>query len=111
MHSPSLRSTHHEPKKFIMTISLKLTAKGQLTLRKEHLHHLGISAGEYIQIIKLPDSSLKITAMPKKISINHVAGLLAHQVNKPFSIEEINQAISDAYVSSGCSGLISTSKK
>src|SRR3546814_3157120 len=36
-----------------------LTSKGQITLRKEFMQHLGVHPGERINIDKLPDGSIK----------------------------------------------------
>src|SRR3546814_4494842 len=35
-----------------------LTSKGQITLRKEFLHHLGVHPGERTNIAKLPDACI-----------------------------------------------------
>src|SRR3546814_4923540 len=36
-----------------------LTSKGQITLRKEFMQHIGVHPGERINIDKLPDGSIK----------------------------------------------------
>ena len=40
-------------------ITLSVTAKGQITLKKELLQHIGLQHGEQIEVIKLPDGELR----------------------------------------------------
>jgi len=44
--------------------SLKITAKGQVTLRKDVLKHLGVAPGEKIIVDKLPDGMIQVKAAP-----------------------------------------------
>lgn len=88
--------------------TLTLTAKGQITLKKEFLRHLGIDVGDKINVEKLPDGSLSIQAAkrPEKVrSFADFAGCLPNKTGKTFSIEEINEAIADAYTEAGIQGL------
>ena len=39
--------------------TLTVTAKGQVTLRKDVLEHLGVHPGEKITVNKLPDGGLR----------------------------------------------------
>ena len=43
--------------------TLTVTAKGQVTLRKDLLTHLGVRPGEKITVDKLPDGRLKMKAV------------------------------------------------
>lgn len=88
--------------------TLTLTAKGQITLKKELLQHLGINVGDKINVEKLPNGSLSIQAVkqPEKArSFADFAGCLPNKTGKTFSIEEINEAIADAYAEAGVQGL------
>ena len=50
--------------------TLTVTAKGQVTLRKDLLEHLGVHPGEKVTVDKLPDGRIEVkTARPRgKIS-------------------------------------------
>jgi len=39
--------------------TLTVTAKGQITLRKDLLEHIGVRPGQRISVAKLPDGRLK----------------------------------------------------
>ena len=43
--------------------TLTITAKGQITLRKDILKHLGVEPGEKVIVDKLPDGRIDIKAM------------------------------------------------
>ena len=45
--------------------TLTLTTKGQITLKKELLQHLGINVGDNINVEKLPNGSLSFQAAKK----------------------------------------------
>ena len=42
--------------------TLTVTAKGQVTLRKDLLQHLGVRPGEKIVVTKLPDGRIEVKA-------------------------------------------------
>ncbi|MFD1244879.1 AbrB/MazE/SpoVT family DNA-binding domain-containing protein [Paralysiella testudinis] len=88
-----------------MATALKLTAKGQVTLRKEYLQHLGVSLGDQLDVIKLPNGELKIKAKKQGLAIDDIIGLLPAKPGKNFSIEEIDVAIANAHVAAGMKGL------
>ena len=46
--------------------TLTVTAKGQITLRKDLLKHLGAQPGEKIVVDKLPDGRIEIKALRPK---------------------------------------------
>jgi AbrB family looped-hinge helix DNA binding protein len=72
--------------------TLTVTAKGQVTLRKDLLKHLGIQPGEKISLDKLPNGRIEIKASQPKGAISDVFNFLKRK-NGPFlSIEEINEA-------------------
>ena len=43
-------------------VTLTVTARGQVTFRKDVLHHLGIKPGERIEVDKLPDGRVVLRA-------------------------------------------------
>jgi antitoxin PrlF len=72
--------------------SLAITMKGQVTLKRELLRHLGIKPGERVEFEKLPGGELRIRAARPAGTINGFLGLLAGKSNKVATIEEINEA-------------------
>lgn len=77
--------------------TLTVTAKGQVTLRRELLQHLGIKAGDKIEIEAHPGGELRIKAAQPAGSIEDFIGLLAGQTDKVATIDEINEAVSDGW--------------
>lgn len=69
--------------------TLTVTAKGQVTLKKDLLEHLGIGPGQKIDVDKLPDGSLKVRAAPKG-DISDVFGMLDNN-GVHLTIEEIKE--------------------
>ncbi len=71
--------------------TLTVTAKGQVTLGKDLLRHLGVRPGEKITVDKLPDGRIEIKAMRPTGKISDVFGFLKRKSGPCLSIEEINQ--------------------
>ena len=68
--------------------SLKVTAKGQVTLRKDILKHLGVAPGEKIVVDKLPDGMLQVKAAPSG-GISSVFNLLKKKRGQKLTVEQI----------------------
>jgi bifunctional DNA-binding transcriptional regulator/antitoxin component of YhaV-PrlF toxin-antitoxin module len=73
--------------------TLTVTSKGQVTLRKELLQHLGVKPGQKIEVDTLPDGRLTISAARRKGKIEDFYGVLAGKTDKVATIEEMNEAI------------------
>jgi AbrB family looped-hinge helix DNA binding protein len=74
--------------------TLTVTAKGQVTLRKDVLEHLGVHPGEKITVSKLPDGKIEVKAAPPTGKISDVFGSLkAKKRGRTLSIEEMNRII------------------
>ncbi|PHM76477.1 AbrB/MazE/SpoVT family DNA-binding domain-containing protein [Xenorhabdus cabanillasii] len=73
-------------------VSLSVTTKGQITLKRDLLQHLGIKPGEQINLDKLPNGELRIRAARPADTIDDLFGLLAGKTTKIATIEEINEA-------------------
>ncbi|MEZ5864291.1 MAG: AbrB/MazE/SpoVT family DNA-binding domain-containing protein [Geminicoccaceae bacterium] len=73
--------------------TLTVTAKGQVTLRKDVLRHLGIGPGQKIALDLLPDGRAELRAARPTGTINDFIGLLAGKTDKVLTIEEMNEAI------------------
>jgi bifunctional DNA-binding transcriptional regulator/antitoxin component of YhaV-PrlF toxin-antitoxin module len=72
--------------------TLTVTARGQVTFRKDVLQHLGIKPGEKIELNLLPDGKGVIQAAQPIGSIAGFIGSLAGKTKKIATIDEINAA-------------------
>ena len=72
--------------------TLTVTARGQVTFRKDVLQHLGIKPGEKIELDLLPDGRGVLKAARPTGEIGSFVGLLAGRSKKVATIEEINEA-------------------
>lgn len=70
---------------------LTVTAKGQVTLRKDVLKHLGVQPGEKIAVEKLPDGRIELKAERAAGKISDVFNFLKRENGPSLSIEEINE--------------------
>jgi len=71
--------------------TLTVTARGQVTFRKDVLQHIGIRPGEKIELDLLPDGRGLIKAAQPTGTISGFVGLLAGRTKKVATIEEIGQ--------------------
>ena len=74
-----------------MAITLTVTAKGQITLRKEVREHLGARQGDKVDVDLLPHGQVLLRARLGK-PISGVFGMLAKPGTRRRSIEELNEA-------------------
>ena len=77
--------------------TLTVTARGQVTFRKEVLQHLGIKPGEKIEIDLLPDGQGMLRAARPRGKIGGFIGLLARRTKKVATLEEINDAAAQGW--------------
>lgn len=70
---------------------LTVTAKGQVTLRKEILQHLGVQPGEKIVVDKRPDGRIEMKAMRPAGKISDVFNLFKRKDGPSLSIEDISE--------------------
>ena len=77
--------------------TLTVTARGQVTFRKEVLQHLGIRPGEKIELDLLPDGRGMLKAARPTGTIDSFIGLLAGRTKKVATIEEINEATAQGW--------------
>lgn len=71
---------------------LTVTARGQVTFRKDLLQHLGIKPGDKIELDLLPDGQCVLKAARPPGTIKDFVGLLAGHTKKVATIDEINKA-------------------
>jgi bifunctional DNA-binding transcriptional regulator/antitoxin component of YhaV-PrlF toxin-antitoxin module len=72
--------------------TLTVTAKGQVTLRKDLLKHLGVEPGQRVEIDKLPNGRIEVKAARSLGTIDGFIGLLAGKTKKVATLEEIDEA-------------------
>jgi bifunctional DNA-binding transcriptional regulator/antitoxin component of YhaV-PrlF toxin-antitoxin module len=71
---------------------LTVTAKGQVTLRKDLLRHLGVAPGQKVRVDKLPNGRIEVRAEPSG-RIQDFFGFLHRPDGPCLTIDEINEAI------------------
>jgi antitoxin PrlF len=71
---------------------LTVTARGQVTFRKDVLRHLGVHPGEKIEVDMLPGGRVALRAAKPSGSIDGFVGLLAGKSDKIATLEEIAEA-------------------
>lgn len=77
--------------------TLTVTAKGQVTFKKDVLQHLGIKPGEKIELDLLPDGRGLLKAARPSGKIEGFFGLLAGRTRKVATIDEINEATAQGW--------------
>jgi len=79
-----------------MTV-LTVTARGQVTFRKDVLKHLGIGPGDKIRLDLLPDGRAELKADRPQGSWRTLQGFLKGRTSGArLSIKEINKTIAEA---------------
>ncbi len=77
--------------------TLTITSKGQVTLRKDVLDHLGLKPGDKVNVDLLPRGKATLTGVSKKNDLDGLFGLLHDPDQKPLTIEEMNEIIADGW--------------
>lgn len=80
--------------------TLTVTAKGQVTLRKDLLEHLGVEQGQQVEVSKLPGGRIEVKAARPAGDIGAFIGRLARKTTKVATLDEI-----DAAAAAGWAGL------
>ena len=79
-----------------MAITLTVTAKGQITLRKEVLGHLGVRPGDKLDVDLLKEGRLELR--PRRgTSAAAVFGMLARPGTPRLSIDDLNEATASGW--------------
>ena len=73
--------------------TLTVTARGQVTFRKEVMRHLGVKPGEKIELDLLPDGQGLVRAARRTGKLEDFFGVLAGKTKKVATLEEIDEAI------------------
>ncbi|WP_438263617.1 AbrB/MazE/SpoVT family DNA-binding domain-containing protein [Acidithiobacillus marinus] len=77
--------------------TLTVTARGQVTFRKDVLQHLGIKPGDKIELDLLPDGRGVLKAARPAGTIANFVGMLAGKTQKVATLEEINEAAAQGW--------------
>jgi AbrB family looped-hinge helix DNA binding protein len=77
--------------------SLTVTAKGQVTLRKDVLRHLGVEPGDKVAVDKLPDGRLEIRAAHPTGMIADVFNALKQKKGAALSIADIDRIAAEGW--------------
>jgi AbrB family looped-hinge helix DNA binding protein len=70
--------------------TLTITAKGQVTLRKDVLTHLGVRAGDKIDVDMLPGGRIEVKAARPEGQISDAFDFLKREDGPSLTVEEIN---------------------
>jgi bifunctional DNA-binding transcriptional regulator/antitoxin component of YhaV-PrlF toxin-antitoxin module len=74
--------------------TLTITAKGQVTLKRELLQHLGVGPGEQIAIDMLPNSRIVVRASTQDKDIGDFIRCLAQKGGTKLTIAQMNEIAS-----------------
>jgi bifunctional DNA-binding transcriptional regulator/antitoxin component of YhaV-PrlF toxin-antitoxin module len=77
--------------------TLTVTARGQVTFRRDVLQHLGIGPGEKIELDKLPDGRVALRAARPAGKIDSFLGVLAGKTKKVATVDEMNAAAAEGW--------------
>ena len=75
---------------------LTVTAKGQVTFRKDLLQHLGVRPGDKLEVDKMPNGRMEVRAA-RTGKIEDLFGILNGHTKKTATLEEIEKAIQDGW--------------
>ena len=81
-----------------------VTAKGQITMNKDIMAHLGIQTGDKIRFKKLADGTVNIEAEKKLHPIESLFGLMG-KARVHLTDEEMKTAIEEEHAAAGMKGL------
>ncbi|MCL2595703.1 MAG: AbrB/MazE/SpoVT family DNA-binding domain-containing protein [Promicromonosporaceae bacterium] len=77
--------------------TLTITAKGQITLKKDLLAALGLRPGDKVVAEPNETGGVVLTKAPKTGSWEDVFGMFAGRVDRPVTIEEMNETIAKGW--------------
>jgi bifunctional DNA-binding transcriptional regulator/antitoxin component of YhaV-PrlF toxin-antitoxin module len=70
--------------------TLTITTKGQITLKRDLLKHLGVGPGEKIEADKLPDGRIVVRAAAPNGTISDFIGCLSQKKGPKLTVDEMN---------------------
>lgn len=72
-----------------METTLTITAKGQVTLRKDVLRHLGVAPGDKVTVGLMPSGRAEIRAAKSHGTISEFVGCLRQPGGRQLTVDEI----------------------
>ena len=79
-----------------MAIVVSITSKGQITLRKPLLRHLGVRPGDKLEVDLLNNGRLQLEPQ-RGTPIDSVFGMLARPGIPRLSVEELNEIVASEW--------------
>ncbi|HEX3524747.1 MAG TPA: AbrB/MazE/SpoVT family DNA-binding domain-containing protein [Stellaceae bacterium] len=79
-----------------MALQLTVTAKGQVTLRRAVLDHLGVAPGAKVSVSLLENGRIELVAAAVRDDIKSLRGALRRSGQRPVSFEAMQGAIEAA---------------
>ena len=76
---------------------LTITTKGQVTLKRDLLKHLGVGPGETIAVDTLPDGQIVVRAAAPNDPITNFIGCLSRKTGPKLTIDEINEIVAEGW--------------
>ena len=76
---------------------LTITAKGQVTLRREVLEHLGVKPGDKINVTALPNGRIEVEAARPRGRISDAFDFLKREGGPVLTVEEIGEAAAEGW--------------
>ena len=76
---------------------LTVTSKGQVTLRKDLLQHLGIGPGDKLSVQKLANGRVELEGKRGTGKISDAFGMLWRENGPRLTIEEISEAAAEGW--------------
>jgi bifunctional DNA-binding transcriptional regulator/antitoxin component of YhaV-PrlF toxin-antitoxin module len=89
--------------------TITLTARGQFTINKQLLEHMGVQGGEKVLVKKQPDGSLKIESAKKTRDYHTLFGILGKS-EVHMTDAEMKTFIENAHAEAGMKGLQNESR-
>ena len=77
--------------------TLTITTKGQITLKRDLLKHLGVGPGEKIEADKLPDGRIVVRAAAPNGTISDFIGCLSQKKGPKLTVDEMNAIAAQAW--------------
>lgn len=76
-----------------MSAKLSITAKGQITLKRAVLDHLGVRPGQKVDVTLLPNGRVELRPTESVRDISSVYGFLKRDGQRIVTLEEMQEAI------------------
>lgn len=78
-------------------VRLKVTAKGQITLKREVLDHLGIRPGDEVEVNLQSRREATLHPISGKLPIQAVFGMFENTTGKSYSLDDLDEAVAESY--------------